>query len=67
MKQENKKTRVYYFSPIFDELERVPYYTQEECEYYCHNDNEVYVYSISDFETVFNDELISDLGYIRIF
>lgn len=59
--------KVYYFTPNYDELERVMYYSKDECEYYARNHSEVYVYSLSDFELQFNNEFISDLGYIRIF
>ena len=59
--------KVYYFPPTYDELERVMYYSKDECEYYARNHSEVDAYSLKDFEFQFNADFISDLGYIRIF
>ena len=61
--------KIYYFTPNCDDslLNRIYRLTQEECEYESRNNNEVYEYDFKDFELAFNDEMISDLGYIRIF
>lgn len=59
--------KIYYFTPNYDELERVREYTQDECEYYRRESNDCILYDAESFEESFNDEFISDLGYIRIF
>lgn len=61
--------KIYYFTPNCDDdlLAAVPVMTKDECDYESKNNNEVYSYSAQEFEKAFNDEFISDLGYIRIF
>lgn len=58
-------TQVIYIEPdceVFrDELEAMP---KDELLHFAKNCNEAHVYSLEDFQEAFNDELISDLGFI---
>lgn len=61
--------KIYYFTPNCEGflLNRLYQLTEEECEYESRNNIDVYEYDYKDFELAFNEEFISDLGYIRIF
>ena len=61
--------KIYYFSPNCDceLLNNVSCLSEYECKNECSSNDEVFCYAPNEFETAFNDEQISDLGYIRIF
>ena len=63
------ETRIYYFSSDFEFGQRTPesYTEQELRQLMGAPDGKVEAYSLQDFEAAFNQEYISDLGYIRIF
>ena len=70
--KQNKIMTIYYFSPNVcnDILDRVYNLTKEECEqlYNCDITENIDKYEdMKIFEQDFNNECISDLGYIRIF
>jgi hypothetical protein len=46
-----------------DEIEAMP---KDELLHFAKNCNEAQVYSLEGFQEAFNDELISDLGFIYI-
>ena len=58
--------RVIYITPDcdvpFDELQRMP---EDELVHWAKNSNDAIIYdTLEDFQNAFNDELISDLGFI---
>ena len=59
------KTKVIYITPecgvYIGELEAMP---KDELLTFAKNCNEAEVYSLEDFQDAFNEERISDLGYI---
>lgn len=61
--------KIYYFTPNCSDFitARIYQLTQEECAFKSRNNSEIYEYDEKEFELAFNDEMISDLGYIRIF
>lgn len=59
--------KIYYFTPDFEDFDKVLEYTQEECEYYRRESDDCILYDAESFEESFNKEFISDLGFIRIF
>lgn len=67
MEDRIMKTRVIYVTPDYedyvDELWAMP---EDELLCFAKNCNEIEIfYSLQDFENAFNDECISDLGFIR--
>ena len=60
------KVLVYYFQPTFDDLDMVERLCQSEVEWYGENHSEVHVYSLEEFELMFNLGCIEDWGKIRI-
>ena len=62
--------KIFYFTPnCSDELlNAMSRLSEEECEFYAKNyGNEVWKLSPREFESMFNTEVMSDLGFIRIF
>lgn len=59
--------KIYYFTPQFEDFDKVLGYTQDECEYYRRESDDCILYDVESFEESFNKDFISDLGFIRIF
>lgn len=61
--------KIYYFTPqCSDELlNAMSNLSEEECRFYAKNYDYVWELSPREFECMFNTEVISDLGFIRIF
>lgn len=62
-------TKIYYFSPNCDceLINAIPYMGEWACQNESESNSEVTCYTPEQFEIAFNDERISDLGYIKIF
>lgn len=63
-------TKVIYFTPDYNdydyEVDELLAMSEDELLHYAKNCNEIEIfYSLQDFENAFNDERISDLGYIH--
>ena len=59
--------RIYYFQPDFITEKHPSDYTEQEIVSLMETTNEIECYTPQGFEQAFNDEIISDMGYIRIF
>lgn len=59
--------KIYYFQPDFITEKHPETYTEQEIVNLMETTSEIECYTPQGFEQAFNDKIISDMGYIRIF
>ena len=66
LKLENEPKVIYMKPDAEDDVSWFSKLSNEEKLHVANNGNDYEIYSLKDFETAFNEELISDLGFIFI-
>lgn len=61
-----KEPKVIYVSPDYDDILGFERQTDESKLHIARNDNNMRIYSLDEFAKAFNDEMISDQGFIYI-